>query len=242
MIWSLAPVQGLWIFHDVLRFWSQSVQVHLVHPLKGVSALSICQFKHEILFNEIYHLYCNCMIIRRGYVFTGLRSRERQFIFIRWHLFFKTISKKQWTGQWMSSKKKKSQKKTFFKKQKINSWIVSTYSWILFWDFSTYLWILSWDFDTEKLWSCDSRKQWKLINSRVLRDIMTRTDLNVIDILSCSKSWAIALLATLFVPESIWLVVVNDSCWWLWSVFFRHFMFLTYIGLIPCKSTEIQEV
>ena len=58
----------------------------------------------------------------------------------------------------------------------------------------------------------------------------------------CSKSWAIALLATLFVPESIWLVVVNDSCWWLWSVFFRHFMFLTYIGLIPCKSTDIQEV
>ena len=118
MIQSLAPVQGLWIFHDVLRFWSQSVQVHLVHPLKRFSSLSICQFKHEILFNEIYHLYCNCMIIRRGYVFTGLRSRERQFIFIRWHLFFKTISKKQWTGQWMSSKKKKSQKKLFLKSKK----------------------------------------------------------------------------------------------------------------------------
>ena len=186
MIWSLAPVQGLWIFHDMLRFWSQSVQVHLAHPLKRFSSLSICQFYHEILFNEIYHLYCNCMIIRRGYVFTGLRSRERQFIFIRWHLFFKTISKciKKTMNRTVDVKQKeKITKKTFFKKQKINSWIVSTYSWILFWDFSTYLWILSWDFDTEKLWSCDSRKQWELINSRVLRDIMTRTDLNVIAIL-----------------------------------------------------------
>ena len=188
MIWSLAPVQGLWIFHDVLRFWSQSVQVHLAHPLKRFSSLSICQFKHEILFNEIYHLYCNCMIIRRGYVFTGLRSRERQFIFIRWHLFFKTISKciKKTMNRTVDVKRKERVTKSKKSIPELFLLINGFHFEILI--LSSYAAVISenWLIDAfyELSWQ---GKIWIWLISFL-----------------CSKSWTIALLVllSLFVPES----------------------------------------
>ena len=216
MIWSLAPVQALWIFHDVLRFWSQSVQVHLAHPLKGVSALSICQFKHEILFNEIYHLYCNCMIIRRGYVFTGLRSRERQFIFIRWHLFFKTISKciKKTMNRTVDVKQKEKVTKTFWKSKKsipeLFLLIHGSYFEIFLLIYGSYLEILI--LRSYGAVIVENNENWLIA---AFYEISWQGQIWMwLLSFDCSKSWAIALLRTLFVPESIWLMVVNDSCWW----------------------------
>ena len=147
MIWSLAPVQGLWIFHDVLRFWSQSAQVHLVQTLKRFPPPSICQFEHEILVNKIHHLYCKGMIIHRGSLFLGS-------VRLRWHLFLRKFSKckkKLWTGQWMSSEKKESQKASAAVRAKNNeNWLIGAF-YKISWQGKICIWLIS--FLCSKSWA-----------------------------------------------------------------------------------------